>query len=85
MTLTSQSHTTIIKRRETVFGFTCDGVPIPFLGIRMYLGLADPDTDPLVEGMDPDPAPAPDPAPDPDPAPAPDPYFFLINFWSRLK
>jgi len=55
MTLTSQSHTTIIKRRETVFGFSCDGVPLPFLGIAMYLGLADPN--PLVEGMDPDPAP----------------------------
>jgi hypothetical protein len=29
----------------------------------MFLGLLDPD--PLVRGMDPDPAPAPDPAPEP--------------------
>jgi hypothetical protein len=28
MTLTSQRHTIIIKQRETVFGFSCDGVPL---------------------------------------------------------
>jgi hypothetical protein len=37
----------------------------------MFLGLPDPDLDPLVEGMDPD--------------PDPDPSFFLINVWSGLK
>ena len=48
----------------------------------MFLGLLDPDPDPLVRCMDPDPAldPAPDPAldPAPDPAldPAPDPSIF---------
>jgi hypothetical protein len=31
----------------------------------MFLGLSDPDLDPLVRGMDPDPDPALDPAPDP--------------------
>ena len=36
----------------------------------MFLGLLDPDPDPLVRGMDPDPAldPDPDPALDPDPS-----------------
>ena len=33
--------------------------------IHMFLGLSDPDLDPLVRGMDPDPDPALDPAPDP--------------------
>ncbi len=38
----------------------------------MFLGLLDPDADPLVRGMDPDPAldPDPDPALDPDPDPS---------------
>jgi hypothetical protein len=31
----------------------------------MFLGLLDPDTDPLVRGMDPNPDPAPNPDPDP--------------------
>ena len=31
----------------------------------MFLGLQDPDTDPLVRGMDPDPDPALDPDPEP--------------------
>ncbi len=31
----------------------------------MFLGLQDPDPDPLVRGMDPDPDPAMDPEPDP--------------------
>ncbi len=33
----------------------------PVLGIRMVLGLPDPDPEPLVRGMDPGPASAPDP------------------------
>ncbi len=33
--------------------------------IHMFLGLQDPDQDPLVRGMDPDPDPAPVPDPDP--------------------
>ncbi len=33
--------------------------------IHMFLGLQDPDPDPLVRGMDPDPDPALDPDPDP--------------------
>jgi hypothetical protein len=33
--------------------------------IHVFLGLQDPDTEPLVRGMDPDPDPALDPDPDP--------------------
>jgi hypothetical protein len=33
--------------------------------IHMFLGTPDPDMDPLVRGMDPNPAPFPDPVPDP--------------------
>ncbi len=39
--------------------------------IRLFMGLLDPDRDPLVRGTD--------------PAPAPDPYLFLINVLSGLK
>jgi hypothetical protein len=37
------------------------GMTQPVMRIRMFLGLPDPNLDPLVSGMDP----APDPAPDP--------------------
>jgi hypothetical protein len=49
----------------------------------MFLGLLDPDPDPLVRGMHPDMGPAPDSAPylAPDPAPdlAPDPDSSIIK------
>jgi hypothetical protein len=66
-------------RRERVAGLLARGQPRlvqrvaagparhlqPVLRIHMFLGLLDPDPDPLVRGMDSDPDPALDPDPDP--------------------
>jgi hypothetical protein len=49
----------------------------------MFLGLPDLDSDPLVRGMDPDPAPAPDPASNPDPLSSiPTVLWLLLDFLS---
>jgi hypothetical protein len=58
---------TVLKRDYFVGKFGQFRFPIGFLAvlrIHMFLGLQDPDPDPLVRGMGPDP----DPALDPDPS-----------------
>jgi hypothetical protein len=58
--------TPIFRRNEFITGqqnFLASGsVADPEFRIHMFLGLPDPDPDPLVRGMDPDPALDPDPS-----------------------
>jgi hypothetical protein len=49
----------VIKECQAVLGIRIR------IRIHMFLGLLDPDLDPLVRGMDPEPDPALDPDPDP--------------------
>jgi hypothetical protein len=50
----------------------------------VFLGLQDPDPDPLVKGMDPDPDPALDPDPDPALDPDPDPSNIMQKSKNNL-
>ena len=61
--------------------------PVLRIRIHMFLGLPDPDSDPLVGGLDPDLNPALDPDPDPplDPDPALDPCPLLRGMASRMR